>query len=244
MFGAGDGAREGRVEFAALAQVELLQDVEASGAAEAADQRGEGARGEFTMEGGLHTGEVLVVAARGRMDQLGELLLVVGAIGVRRGVLADEEGVTDDRVLLRFDDGREDAVEGIVVGGRNRVELVVMATRAGDGQPEEALGRRVDAFVDGVVVVLETLADSDEAEGGETRVVLGQVRQAVGGELLNDELVVGLVGIERVDDVVAVGPGSLEGLDGAVTLQALRVRVTGGVEPVAGPALAVVRRSQ
>jgi hypothetical protein len=50
-------------------------------------------------------------------------------------------------------------VEGIVVGRRDRIELVVVAARAGDGQAEEALGRGVDTFVDGVVVVLEALAD-------------------------------------------------------------------------------------
>lgn len=43
MVGARDGSGEGRVELAALAEVVLLQDIEARGAAEAADQRSEGA---------------------------------------------------------------------------------------------------------------------------------------------------------------------------------------------------------
>jgi len=165
---------------------------------------------------------VLVVAAGGGADEVGELLLVVGAIGVGRRVLADEERITDDRILLRLDDGGEDTVEGVVVGGRDRVELVVMTTGAGYGQAKEALGRRVDALVDGVVIILETLPDGDEAEGSEARVVLSQVRQTVGGELLDDELVVRLIGVERVDDVVAIGPRSIEGLDGTITLQALQ----------------------
>ena len=237
-------ATEGRIQLAALAEVIFLQDVEAGGAAETADHGRQNARGELAVVGGLHAGEMLVITDGGLVDELGELLLVVGAIGVGRGVLADQERVADDRVLLRLDDGREDAVQGIVVGGGNRVELVVVATGAGDGEAEEALGGGVDAFVDGVVGVLEALADGDEAERGEARVVLGQVRQAVGGELLDDELVVRLVGVEGVDDVIAVGPGSVEGLDGAVTLEALGVGVTRGVEPVAGPAFAVVRRSE
>ena len=236
--------QEGGTQLAAIAQVELLQDIEARGAAEPAGQRGERARSKLAMEGGLHAGEVLVVAAGGGADEVGELLLVVGPIGVSRRVLADEERITDDRILLRLDDGGEDTVEGVVVGGRDRVELVVMTTRAGYGQAKEALGRRVDALVDGVVIILETLPNGDEAEGSEARVVLSQVRQTVGGELLDDELVVRLIGIERVDDVVAIGPRSIEGLDGTITLQALRVGITGGVEPVAGPALTVVGRSE
>ena len=244
VIGAVHRTSEGGTQFAAITHVELLQDIEARGAAEPAGQRGESARSELTMVGRLHTREVLVVAASGGVDQLGELLLVVGAIGVGRRVLADEEGVTDDRILLGLDDGGEDAVKGVVVSGRDRVELVVVTTRAGYGQAKEALRRRIDALVDGVVIVLETLPYGDEAEGSEACVVLSQVRQTVGGELLDDELVVRLIGIERVDDVVAIGPGSIEGLDGAITLQALRVRITGGIEPVASPALAVVGRSE
>ena len=240
----GDGGREGGVQFAALTEVEFLQDIEARGAAETTGQRGEGAGRELAMVGGLHPGEMLVVASGGGVDELAELLLVIGAVGVGRRVLADEERIADDRILLWFDDRGEDAVEGVVVGGRDRVELMVVATRAGDGQAKEALRRGVDALIDGVVVVLETLADGDEAEGGEARVVLGQVGQSVGGELFDDELVVGLVGVEGVDDVIAIGPGGLEGLDGAVTLQALGVGVTGGVEPVTGPAFAVVGRGE
>ena len=196
------------------------------------------------MEGSLHAGEVLIVATGSGINQLGELLLVVGPIRVGRRILADEERIADDRILLRLDDGGEDAVKGVVVGGRNRVELVIMATRAGYRQAKEALRRRIDALVDGIVIVLETLPDGDEAEGREARVVLGQVRQTVGSELLDDELVVRFISVERVDDVVAVSPRGIEGLDRAVTLQALGVGVTGGIEPVASPALAVVGRSE
>ena len=244
VLGAVHRTSEGGAQLTAVAQVELLQDIEACGAAETAGQGGEGARSELAMEGSLHARKVLIVATGSGINQLGELLLVVGPISVGRRVLADEKRITDDRVLLRLDDGGEDAVEGVVVGGRDRVELVIMATRAGHGQPEEALGRRIDALVDGVVIVLETLPDGDEAEGREARIILGQVRQAVGGELLDDELVVRLIGVESVDDVVSIGPGGVEGLDRAVTLQALGVGVAGGIEPVASPALAVVGRSE
>ena len=244
MFRASHDAGEGGAEFAAFAEVVLLEDVETSRATETADHRGERARGELPMERGLHAGKMAVVAPGGLVDELGELLLIIRPVGVARGVLADEERVADDGVLLRLDDRGEDAVQRVVVGGRDRVELMVVATGAGDGQAQETLRGGVDALVDGVIVVLEALADGDETERGEARVVLREVGEAVGGELLDDELVVRLVGIESIDDVIAVGPGGLEGLDGAVALQSLRVGVTGGVEPVAAPAFAVVRRGE
>ena len=59
-------------------------------------------------------------------------------------------------------------MEGVVVGGGDRIELVVVAAGAGNGEAERGLSQRVDALVDGVVGVLEALADGDEAEGGET----------------------------------------------------------------------------
>ena len=218
----------------------LLLHVVALLGTDAAGERDHGAGAEALMQEGKLAADVLVVAADVLVHVLAKLLLVVGADGGGGGA-----GPADDRVDERVDGGGEDAVQGVVVGGGDRVELVVVAAGAGDGQAEEALGRRVDALVDRVVVVVEALAHGDEAERGEARVVLGQVGQAVGRELLDDELVVRLVGVERVDDVVAVGPG----VGGAVALgaaatQALGVGVTGGIEPVAGPALAVARRGE
>ena len=175
--------------------------------------------------------------------ELVETLEVVGAGG---GGVA---GGRDGRLVQRLDDRGEDAVQGIVVLDRDRVELVVMAARAGDGQAEEGLGRRVDALIDGVMDVVEALADGDEAEGGEAGIVGRDVGDAVGGELLDDELVVRLVLVHRVDDVVAVGPGVgvavvAEEAVALVDLQAARVGVTRGVEPVTGPAFAVMRRGE
>ena len=65
--------------------------------------------------------------------------------------------------------------------------------------------------------------------------------QQVAGELLEDELVVRLVGVERGDDVVAVAPGVAVG---DVLVQAVGVGVAGHVEPVPAPALAVARRGE
>ena len=175
-----------------------------------------------------------------------ELVEALEEVGARGGGVA---GGRDRGLVQRLDDRGEDAVQGVVVLDRDRVELVVVAARAGDGQAEEGLGRRVDALVDGVMDVVEALADGDEAEGGETRIVRRDVRDAVGGELLDDELVVRLVLVHRVDHVVAIGPGVgvavvAEEAVALVDLEAARVGVAGGVEPVTGPAFAVVRRGE
>ena len=68
-----------------------------------------------------------------------------------------------------------------------------------------------------------------------------RLRQQVAGEVLRDELVVGHVGVEGADDVIAVlvGVG-----DGGVELVAARLGVAHQVEPVPAPALAEVRRGQ
>ena len=73
--------------------------------------------------------------------------------------------------------------------------------------------------------------------GGDDLVLRG-VGQQVAGELLDDELVVGQVAVEGVDDPVAVEPDEAR----LVLLEAVGVGVARGVEPVAAPALAVVRR--
>ena len=64
--------------------------------------------------------------------------------------------------------------------------------------------------------------------------------QQVAGDLLDDELVVGQVAVERVDDPVAIEPDAAR----LVLLEAVGVGVAGGVEPVPAPALAVVRRGE
>ena len=65
--------------------------------------------------------------------------------------------------------------------------------------------------------------------------------QLVAGDLFLDEAVVGLVGVEGLDDVVAIAPGVGARLVG---LEAVGLGVAGEVEPVAAPALAVVRRGE
>ena len=176
--------------------------------------------------------------------QLAESLGEVGACGgggLRSG--------GDRRVVQRLDGRGEDAVQGVVILNRNRVELMVVTAGARHGESEEGLGARVDALVDDVVRVVEALTDGEEAECGEARIVGRDARDAIGSELLDDELVVRLIVVQRVDDVIAIGPSVgetvvLEKAVALVDLEAAGIGVAGGIEPVAGPAFAVVGRGE
>ena len=73
------------------------------------------------------------------------------------------------------------------------------------------------------------------------RRVEARLLQQIAGDVFRDELVVGHVGVEGADDVIAVlvGVG-----DGVVELVAARLAVAHQVEPVPRPALAELRRRQ
>src|SRR5690606_3645061 len=66
-------------------------------------------------------------------------------------------------------------------------------------------------------------------------------KEDVAGDLFLEELAVGLVVVERADDVVAIGPGV--GAD-FVFVVAVSVAVVGDIEPVTPPAFAVAGRSE
>ena len=84
------------------------------------------------------------------------------------------------------------------------------------------------AFVGGRVAALET--------GGDT-LFFGWVRKQIASELLDGELIERLVTVERLHDPVAVGPHLTIGVE----VQAMRIGVAGGVEPVTGAVFAVGR---
>ena len=143
-----------------------------------------------------------------------------------------------------------DAGQRVVVGGRNRVELVVVtagaADRFGQERPPDDVHLLVDDVDEHLVDVLlgqHLRAQGQEPGRGETReppAVAGR-RHQVAGNLLLHEPVVGLVGVERLDDPVAVAE-RVRVRD--VLVEPVRVGIAGDVEPVPAPPLAVARRRQ
>ena len=138
---------------------------------------------------------------------------------------------------------REELIELLL---RERIELVVVASRARDRQAHEHRGGRVHAIDD---VFDRVLFGNDAAfrvaavitiEPGGDLLVQRSVGQQVAGQLLDRELVVGHVAIERVDHPVAPPPH--EPL--AVGLIAVAVGIARSIEPGERHALAILRRAQ
>ena len=75
-------------------------------------------------------------------------------------------------------------------------------------------------------------------EAGGDELVIGRFRQQVTRDLLDGELIKRLVAVEGLHHPVAVGPH----LARFVKVQAMRVTVARGIQPVAGTVLAVSGR--
>ena len=157
----------------------------------------------------------------------------LGRVGLRQrggdvGLLAALEHVKQAVVVLRGD----------------RLELVVVAAGAGDREPEHAAADRVDRVVERVVVDLHILppADRQESKPAERLRVGGGV-ELIGGDLLLNEAVERLVCIERLHDIVTVGPGIRHRVFVAAVGAAV-VGIAGHVEPVPPPSLAIPRIGQ
>ena len=138
----------------------------------------------------------------------------------------------------------EERRQRVELSGADGVELVVVAGRAADGQPQEHAADRLGAVlrVDRLVFLDQHAAfvgrDVVALEAGGDQLVEGRVFQQVAGDLVDRELVERLVPVERLDDPVPVGVH----LPVVVVVDAVGVPVAGGVEPVAGAVLAPVGR--
>ena len=122
---------------------------------------------------------------------------------------------------------------------------MVVAARAGEGRTQEGGRRRPDDVVQFVgplvggedgVRRLHLIEGSGDEEAG--RRIDAEL---VARELFADEPIVRHVSVERLDDVVAVGPGVGPG---EVGLEAVGFGEARHVQPMAGPFLAEARRGQ
>ena len=173
---------------------------------------------------------------------LSELLLPLGKAGLKRSDLVvagccRRRCGADPQQL--FGAAGEHPVEGVVVVGGDGVVLMVVAAGAGDREPHRGAGHRVDAVVDDVVGdAEEATAEGEEAHRGlGSRIVGGGL---VGGQLQDEEAVVGKILVEGLDHPVAIGGGVHPHAVFAGVDIALGVGIAGEVEPAAGLGLAVV----
>ena len=135
--------------------------------------------------------------------------------------------------------------EAVVVGGRDRIELVVVAAGARERRAEEGGGRSPDHIVELVgplvgrqhrVGRFHAIPRAADEEAGR-----GVRAELVTSELFTDETVVGQVGVESLDDVVAVRPGVGAGEVGLETVGLGEAR---HVQPMARPFLAEPGRGE
>ena len=143
-------------------------------------------------------------------------------------------------------DAVEVGVEGVELFHGDRIKFVVVAAGAVHGESHED-GAGGDDAIDDVAHVnffgdgaAFTGGDVAAIEAGGDELIVRGVLEEIAGQLFDGEFVEGFVGVEGVDDPVAVGPHF------AVVIQVQSVGVTeaGGVEPVAAHVFAVVGRGQ
>ena len=134
----------------------------------------------------------------------------------------------------------------------DRIELVIVTTGAVDGQTQERLSHGADDVFQLVLphhalhgFALLRLTNRVVGTGDQKAGRFDGVRvvrsQHVAGQLQADELVVGHVAIEGIDNPVAIAPGIGTRL---VKLEAVALAEAHHIEPVPRPADAVLRRVQ
>ena len=156
---------------------------------------------------------------------------------MRKPRFADLESFRRDRRLAGTG---QHAVERVVILGRDRIELMVVASGAGDRQAHEAPADDVDPIVNHVMdIAHEPAAEREKPERRERSLALFWGKP-VGRDLLDQESVVGQVTIKRIDDIVAIGVGPVK-ISVLEQNIALGIGIPGDVEPVSPPSLAIAR---
>ena len=176
--------------------------------------------------------------------------------------LTQLRGVTQDEVDLQFGvdvlgaidaatveclGAAEDSGQGVVVGRGDRVKLVVVAPGTGNCQSQHGLANHIQLVVDDVqrdvAAVERFLSDRQQSRRHLQPPGFGRVSglQQVTGKLFDQEPVVGDVGVDRVDHVVAVPPRPKHQ---HVPAAASRFGEAGHVQPVPGPAFSETGRCE
>src|SRR2546429_510823 len=104
------------------------------------------------------------------------------------------------------------AVQRVVVFGRDRIVLVIVASSAGYGQPQEATSRGIDSVKTLVSACLRRISSSvvpqtqAEKAGSRYELISPFPRPKIGSNLSLDEEIVWHVVVERLDDPIPVAP--------------------------------------
>ncbi len=171
----------------------------------------------------------------------------VASFHAARGLAIGDLRRTDrGRRRVHFAEIREERLQLEVFPLRDAIELVMVAARARERLREKDLADRIGDVGRDLILPLHEVArvvvvGIPAEEAGRHHHVLVARRDLVSGDLFLDELVVRLVGGERVDDVVAVAPHVGAGL---IVLEPGAVGVAREIQPAARLALGVPRRCE
>lgn len=171
-----------------------------------------GESGEFELvkigaEGSFERGEL-------ELDMSGCVL--ESAIGVVEGELLGWGW--DGEIVTELGWGKKGLELEIIALGE-RLELMIMAAGAGQGEAGEDERGRIGHVVEGIVAALDLVGGIDhiraeKIESGCDEGVMVAGEKFVAGELFKNEEVVRFVGVEGLDDIIAITPGI--GADGVV----------------------------
>ncbi len=148
----------------------------------------------------------------------------------------------DSGLLLAIEERHELVILALLDG----IVFVIVALGAADRQAQKDRargGHAVEQRLDAVLLLIHAafLVDHGVAmEAGGDFLIERGVRQQVASQLLDRELIERHVAVERVDHPIAVMPHHAR----IVIAKSVGVGIARGVQPVAAPALAVMRRSQ
>ena len=139
--------------------------------------------------------------------------------------------------------------EGVEVGLRNRVELVVVAAGTVRGQSEIGLSRDADDLLQlvlpgnrphFVVAQHRVVNPGDQCASRLDRVRVGRCQQ-ISGDLPAGEFVIGEIGVQRANDPVAVGPRVGPN---RIALESVGLTKADDIQPMPCPAFSVVRAGE
>ena len=125
----------------------------------------------------------------------------------------------------------KDAMQAIIVPRGNRVVFVIVTASATNRQRHRAACDDIDPVVDRVVHVLELPAQGQEPKPGQRSFVPAKV-QLIRSHLLEQELIVGQVVVERADHVIPISEG----------IGTVGAGIAGHIQPVTAPTFAIVLR--
>ena len=142
---------------------------------------------------------------------------------------------------VRFVRVVQESKEAVILFLSQRIVLMVVTLGALYGHPEDSFADRVDAVehrlhaeLFRVYAALFVDHRVTQETGGHLLILRG-IRQQIARNLLDHELVVRHIAIERMDHPIAVEPHQAR----RVFFVAVGIGIAGGVQPVASPALAV-----